>query len=196
VAHKLLYKLENGSGDLTVVLEKSNLRPRSREELMETYPEIMADSKVNGSLNLSVTAKEEISGLFIIHPIGSINTITYPILKKKIDWILESWPEIILIDMKQVSYVNLRGLRVILKTIIKMNLRSGKVYLTNLQPEIKEMFEVMNDALPEWFFASRKQMEIYHDAIHNNFSGNRTKGHIRMENYGFDGVGRSATLAL
>jgi hypothetical protein len=64
------------------------------------------------------------------------------------------------------------------------------VYLTNLQPEIKEMFEVMNDALPEWFFGIRKQMEIYHDGIHNNFSGNR------MENYGFDVVGRSAALAL
>ena len=140
---------------------------------METYPDIMTDSKVNGSLNLSVTAKEERSGLFIIHPVGSINTITYPILKKKIDWILESRPKIILIDMKQVNYVNLRGLRVILKTIIKMNLRSGKVYLTNLQPEIKEMVEVMNDALPEWFFGSRKQLEIYLDAIHNNYSGNR-----------------------
>ena len=196
MAYKLLYVLENGSGDLTVVLEKSKLRPRFREELMETHPEIMDDSKVNGSLNLKESVKEEISGLFIIHPIGSINTITYPILKKKIDWILESWPEIILIDMKQVSYVNLRGLRVVLKTIMEMNRRGGKVYLTNLQPEIKEMFDVMNDALPKWFFESRKQMAIYHDAIHKNCSGNRTKGCIRMGNFGFDVAGRSAALAL
>jgi hypothetical protein len=69
-----------------------------------------------------------------------------------------------------------------------MNLRSGKVYLTNLQPEIKEMFEVMNDALPEWFFGSRKQLENYHDAIHNNFSGNRT-GRLRTETYGLELAG-------
>jgi anti-anti-sigma factor len=136
--------------------------------LMGTYPEIMTDSKVNESFNLSVTASEEGAGLFVIHPVGSINTNTYPILKKEMEWIFESGPEIILFDMKQVNFVNLRGLRVILKTIIKMNLRSGKVYLTNLQPEIKEMFEVMNGALPEWFFGSRKQLEIYLDAIHNN----------------------------
>jgi len=135
---------------------------------METYPEIMTDSKVNESFNLSVTASEERAGLFIIHPVGSINTNTYLILGKEMEWIFESRPEIILFDMKQVNYVNFRGLRVILKTIIKMNQRSGKVYLTNLQPEIKEMFEVMNGALPEWFFGSRKQLEIYLDAIHNN----------------------------
>jgi len=155
---------------------------------MKTYPENMTDSKVNESFNLSVTASEERAGLFVIHPTGSINTNTYPILKKEMEWIFESKPEIILFDMKQVNYVNLRGLRVILKTIIKMNLRNGKVYLTNLQPEIKEMFEVMNDALPEWFFGSREQLDNYHDAIHNNFSGNRT-GHLRTETYGLELAG-------
>ena len=135
---------------------------------MKTYPENMTDNKVNENFNLSVTASEERAGLFVIHPVGSINTNTYPILKEEMEWILGSGPETILFDMKQVNYVNLRGLRVILKTIIKMNQRSGKVYLTNLQPEIKEMFEVMNGALPEWFFGSRKQLEIYLDAIHNN----------------------------
>ena len=163
---------------------------------MKTYPENMTESKINESFNLSVTASEESAGLFVIHPVGSINTNTYPILKEEMEWILGSGPETILLDMKQVNYVNLRGLRVILKTIIKMNLRSGKVYLTNIQPEIKEMFDVMNDALPEWFFGSRKQLEIYLDAIHNNFSGSRTTGRIQMENYGFDLADRSVAVAL
>jgi anti-anti-sigma factor len=140
---------------------------------MESYPEIMTDSKVNESINLSVTASEERAGLFIIHPVGSINTNTYPILKKEMEWIFESRPEIVLFDMKQVNYVNFRGLRVILKIIMEMNRRGGKVYLTNLHPELKEMFEVMNGALPESIFGSRKQLKIYLDAIHNNCSGNR-----------------------
>lgn len=159
-------------------LDKSNLRPRSKEALMKTYPENMTDSKVNENFNLSVTASEEGAGLFVIHPVGSINTNTYPILKKEMDWIFESKPEIILFDMKQVNYVNLRGLRVILKTIIKMNQRGGKVYLTNLQPEIKEMLEAMNGALPKNLFGSRKQLEIYLDAINNNCSGN---GRCKMD---------------
>ena len=154
---------------------------------METYPENMTDSKIYESFNLSVTASEERAGLFIIHPVGSINTNTYPILKKEMEWIFESRPEIILFDMKQVNYVNFRGLRVILKTIMEMNQRSGKVYLTNLQPEVKEMFEVMNGALPGWLFSSRKQLENYFDAIHNNCLGNgNSGGRIRTETYGFN----------
>ena len=140
---------------------------------MEKYPQIMTDSKVNESFKLSVTASEERAGLFIIHPVGSINTNTYSILKKEMEEIFESRPEIILFDMKQVNYVNFRGLRVILETIIEMNQRSGQVYLTNFQPETKKMFEIMNGALPEWVFECRKQWENYLDGIHSNCSGNR-----------------------
>ena len=85
------------------------------------------------------------------------------------EWIFESKPEIILFDMKYVNYVNLRGLRVILRTIIEMNQRRGQVYLTNLQPEIKKMFEVMNGALPEWVFENRKLWENYLDAITGDY---------------------------
>ena len=93
---------------------------------MEKYNELMTGSNVNDSFKLRVTAEEKRSGFFIIYPVGSINTNTYAILKKEIDWVLESWPEIILIDMKQVNYVNLRGLRLILKTIMAMNRRGAQ----------------------------------------------------------------------
>ena len=145
---------------------------------MKTYPENLTDCNVNESFDLSVTASEERAGLFIIHPVGSINTNTCMNLKDKMAWVLESRPEIILIDMKQVNYVNLRGLRVILETFMEMNRRGGKVYLTNLHHELKEMFDVMNSALPESIFGSRKQLEIYLDAIHNNCSGN---GRFKMD---------------
>ena len=154
------------------MLDKLILRLRSKEMLMELYNEIMTDNNVKDCFNLIVTANEEKAGFFIIHPVGSINTNTYTILKNKMAWVLESGPEIILIDMIQVDYVNLRGLRVILQTIMEMNRRGGKVYLTNLHPELKEMFEVMNSALPESIFGSRKELAIYLDAIHNNCSGN------------------------
>ena len=49
---------------------------------MRTESEIMADYKVNGSSNLSVYVSEKREGFFIIHPIGSINTITSPSLAK------------------------------------------------------------------------------------------------------------------
>ncbi len=76
--------------------------------------------------------------------------------------VFASKPAIIVFDMKQVNYINLRGLRVILKTILEMDQHYGKVYLSNLQPQIKEIFEIINGALPEWIFESRKQEKAFH----------------------------------
>ena len=117
---------------------------------MKTDPGIMANNKVNGNFNLSVYRNEKRAGIIIIHPVGAINTHTSPILQKEVEQILGSKPEIIVFDIKQVNYINSRGLRLILKTITEMDQRGGKVYLTNLQPQIKNMFEILNGALPEW----------------------------------------------
>ena len=139
---------------------------------METYPETMTDSKFNQDFGWRVHSSEEKAGLFIIHPVGPINTNTSPILQKEMQRIIESRPEIVLLDMNQVNYINFRGLRVILKTIMEMNQRNGKVCLTNLQPQVKEMFEIMHGILPIWVFEGRKQLEHYIDTNHNDCTGN------------------------
>ena len=152
---------------------------------MKTHLGIMTNNTANGNFNLSVYRNEKREGFFIIHPVGAINTNTSPILQNEVEQIFESKPEIIVFDMKQVDYINFRGLRVILKTILEMDQRYGKVYLTNLQAQIKEMFEIMNGALPEWIFESRNQVESHHDVTHSSSSDNgyRIKFEARMFKY-------------
>jgi hypothetical protein len=77
-----------------------------------------------------------------------------------------------------------------------MNQRSGKILLTNLQPEIKEMLDVMNRVLPDWIFGSRKQFENYLDVIQNNGSGKKTSADIRAEFDEFDSVTHSESASL
>lgn len=130
---------------------------------MRAYVERMADS----SFNLSVQASKERSGFFVLHAVGPINKNTYPIFERGIAQILESKPEIVLFDLNEVNYVSFRRLQVLLKTIMGMNQRSDKIYLINLQPQIKNTFKIMNSALPEWVFRSRKQLEDFFDASLN-----------------------------
>ena len=137
---------------------------------MVIIPEMINDKKVDEKFKLSVYSSEKRVDLFIINPVGSINTNSYPILQKELEWILESRPEIILFDMKEVFYINFRGLRVILKTIIEMKKRNGKVYITNIQPRVMEMIEIMNGILPKWVSGYQKQLENYLDANHDNSS--------------------------
>ena len=135
---------------------------------MKTNPEILLDSMSRQGFSLNVYSIQNLSGGFIIHPVGSLDMNTYKILKNKVDRILETAPQIIIFDMGHVHYINCRGLRVILKSVKQMNRRNRRVFLINLQIQIKEMFEIMNGLLPQWIFADPEELE-------NNLSSMRTR---------------------
>ena len=46
-------------------------------------------------------------------------------------------------DMKQVSYINSKGLHILLKVHQAMKSRGGRVVLINIQPHIKEVFDII-----------------------------------------------------
>ena len=139
---------------------------------MRTDPGIITDYKVNGSSNLRGCFSEKREGFFVIQPVGSINAITSPILQNEIEQIIESKPEIIMFDMRQVSYINSKGLHVILKVHQTMKSRGGRVVLTNLQPHIKKVFDII-DALPaQRIFASRHELDNYLDAMQKSYFDN------------------------
>ena len=152
---------------------------------MKTDPGIMTDYKVSGSSKLSVWFSEKREGFFVIQPVGPINAITSPILQNEVKKIIESKPQIILFDMKQVSYINSKGLRVILKANKAMKSRGGRVVIANLQPHIKKVFDII-DALPaQRIFTNRQELDNYLDTMqkrHLDFSY-LNEFEVRMDNY-------------
>ena len=139
---------------------------------MRTDPGSKADNKINSGFNLSVNVNEKREGFFVIQPIGSINAITSPIMQNEVEQIIESKPEIIMFDMTQVSYINSKGLRFILKAHQAMKSRGGRVVLINLQPHIKEVFDII-DALPaQRIFASRYELDNYLDTMQKRYFDN------------------------
>ena len=127
---------------------------------MKTNPGIILDSISCEGFCLSVYPIEKISGGFIVHLVGSLDMNSYLILEKKVELILKSTPKIIIFDMQHVHYLNCRGLRVILDTIKQMKQRRRRVYLMNLQIQIKEMFEIMNGLMPPWIYADAEELEM------------------------------------
>ena len=119
---------------------------------------ILASTSCEGFC-LSIYPIEKTSGGFIVHLVGSLDMNSYPILENKLEFIIASSPEVIIFDMEHVHYVNGKGLRVILRTITYMKQRSRRVYLMNLQIQIKEMFEIMNGLMPQWIFTDLQELE-------------------------------------
>mgnify|MGYP001606211619 CR=1 FL=1 len=137
---------------------------------MKAKPGVMIDNVVNRNFNLQIYISEKREGLFVLEPVGSINTITSRSLQNLVERICASKPNVMMFDLKRVDFINSQGLRVILKVYRAINAHGGRVVLMNFQPHIKEVFEIIN-ALPEQrIFASRQEFDDYLEAVQNRYA--------------------------
>jgi len=117
------------------------------------------------SLKVMVLKKEE--GVFVISPIGSVDSDTYLVLEKETEAVLAKHPKVVIFDMRGVNYISSSGLGVVFKTKKALKQDQGKLYLVNLTPPVKKVFDVVN-ALPEQdVFASVEELDNYLDKIQN-----------------------------
>ncbi len=116
-------------------------------------------------LEVMVLEKEE--GVFVVSPTGSVDSDTYLVLEKEVDMILEKKPKVVIFDMRGVNYISSSGLGVVFKAKKTLRQNQGKLYLVNLTPPVKKVFDVVN-ALPEQeVFASVEELDNYLDKIQN-----------------------------
>jgi anti-anti-sigma factor len=140
-----------------------------KEVFMKMHPEVITDNKVNSNFSFRVHTREKKEGLFVLEPVGSINTITSRSLQNIVERICASKPNIIMFDLKRVDFINSKGLRVILKVYRVINAQGGRVVLMNFQPHIKKVFEIIN-ALPEQrIFASWHEFDHYLETMQNSY---------------------------
>jgi len=114
---------------------------------------------------LTAQMKEREPGVFVFTPSGSLDTNTYQILEARVDDVLRHSPRTVVFDMAGLDYISSMGLRVILKTEKNLKQKGGKVVLTNLQPQIEKVFEIVN-ALPSFtIFKDTNEMDAYLDKM-------------------------------
>ena len=100
-----------------------------------------------------------------------MDTNTFTIIERKAEQILKLAPKVIIFDMQHVDYINSRGLRVILTVQRAMKPGGGRVVLVNVQPHIKEVFDII-DALPgQKIFANRHDLDNYLDEMQRRCCG-------------------------
>jgi anti-anti-sigma factor len=116
-------------------------------------------------MSLTVNFEEKPSGIFLIHPVGTIDTNTYKMLEEQVDTILQGAAKAIVFDMEYVNYLSSAGVRVILKAKKALKKRGGTVILIHLQPQIQRVFEILQ-ALPSMkVFTSIEELDQYLDQI-------------------------------
>jgi anti-sigma B factor antagonist len=122
-------------------------------------------------MELTITVVERTPGVFILRPIGPIDTETSSLLEEKVDFLLKGITKALIIDMEGVHYISSAGIRVIFKAQNEQKRRDGQFLLMNIQPQVKKVFEIIN-ALPTLrVFSSVRELDQYLDVMQKKITG-------------------------
>lgn len=101
----------------------------------------------------------------VVSPSGSIDSTTYEDLGKEFNSILEKPVKVIIVNMEEVSYISSMGLGILVKIMKAVRKDGGIFMLSNLQPQVKKVFDIVK-ALPDVnIFESIEEADAYFDKI-------------------------------
>lgn len=115
---------------------------------------------------LTIRSTEKSLGVFILYPVGRVDSNSYSILEKKVDYLMrEGQAKSLIMDMAGVDYLSSMGVRVFMKAQKELKKRGGSLSMMNLQPQIKHVFEIIN-ALPSMqVFSNIQELDAYLDEM-------------------------------
>lgn len=122
-------------------------------------------------MSLSVSHKETRPGVFVVSPVGSLDSDTDSILADDFNIVLQGNPTQIILNMDGVKYISSAGVRVILKAKKEIKKLEGTLSFVNLQPQIKKVFEILNALGSFKVFGSDAEMDKYLDTMQKKITG-------------------------
>ncbi len=112
-------------------------------------------------MKLTVNVDRKGEGAFVAFLSGSLDTITYKELEKTIEPFLVPATKVLIFNMEGLTYISSMGISVLIKTKKAIEEQGGSFIMTNLQPQIKVVFEVIK-ALPNMrVFESIEEADEY-----------------------------------
>jgi anti-sigma B factor antagonist len=90
---------------------------------------------------MSMETKKE-QGVFVISPIGRLDTNTSPNAERLIVEAIDSGEKNVVMDYTSTEYISSAGLRVVLKTAKLLKPKGGVIVVCNGNEQINEVFEI------------------------------------------------------
>ena len=116
-------------------------------------------------MSLTVNIESKMPGYYVVALNGRLDSITYADCEAKITSILIPATKSIVMDMSSLDYISSMGLRILLKTRQTIENQGGKVYIVNMQTQIKKVLSIANLLGGMTLFADIKEADDYFDAM-------------------------------
>lgn len=96
---------------------------------------------------------------------GRLDTHTYDELDRQLAPILSSSVRALVFDLAELEYISSAGIRSILKARKAVEGRGGTVLVSNLQPQIKKVFDIVKAVPLNSIFSSTAEADSYLDLM-------------------------------
>lgn len=110
---------------------------------------------------LDITIDQSGGDTTIVRLAGTLDTQTAPSLEKRMDPVLRPAPEVIAFDLKDLRFLSSAGLRIMAKAKKALKRSGGALLLVDLQPQVREIFDIVKAVPPENIFGSLQEMEQF-----------------------------------
>ncbi len=116
-------------------------------------------------MTLRIRTQERRPMYFEVGLEGRLDTNTYGQLERALDGIFSSPVRALQLDMGKLDYISSMGLRVVLMAMKRMKQLSGTFMMSNLQPQIKRVFDIAGMLPKEQIFTSVEEADAYFDLM-------------------------------
>jgi len=99
---------------------------------------------------------------------GQLDTLTASDLEKSLQSNLNQDIQTIIFDLQNLSFVSSAGLRVFAKARKIMKSKEGKVFFTNLTPQVRKVFDIVKAVPLSEVFASIEELDAYLTVMQSN----------------------------
>ena len=132
-------------------------------------------------MSLKVNEKRKPGDVYVFTISGSIDSDTYRLLDDRVMPILNAGAKVVIFDMEGVEYISSMGLNTIFKVQRSLDKTSGTFAMTNLQPQIKKVLEIVK-ALPSMkVFESIEEADEYLYKIQSEEKDKKTLPDSKIE---------------
>jgi len=119
-------------------------------------------------MNLTVATDRRAHNVVIVTPNGGLNALTHPVLEQELRTVLASSPSLVVLDLKDLAYINSLGVRLIHQTRRTLKADQGELRLLNVPPAIQRVFEIVQVLPLSEMFSSIEELDAYLDQVQKN----------------------------
>ena len=112
-------------------------------------------------MQLTIRTRQTKANVITLTPQGPVDGNTYMLLDKTIGGLLGEPIKVLILDMEGVNFVSSAGVGIIMKAKTSLAKKRAELVMTNLQPQVKKVFEIIRLLPTLGVFQSQQELDDY-----------------------------------